>query len=290
MKKHNFHQNKISAFVAAYHEDKLIERCLKSLQGVVDEIIVIHDGLCQDKTLEIARKYTDLIFEMPENKGVGDSHNIFAFNQCSFNWVLVIDADEYLSEELRTNISELVKNNNVSAYSFIWPMWDGQKYISKNWPYKKILFQKKDVGLIDKFHHGIIVKGLTKEVPFIIHHQPLYNNYSKEVFDKKAIRWSRLQARDHLATIESREIYNFDIEPLKREQQIKDIFYRFPFLCAVISSFTVLLDVPRRPYILFQKGLWLKCKIMFKYTYNVAKEVGILKNKMNRDFIKKIYD
>ena len=46
--------NRISACTIVFNEEKKIRPCLKSLQGCVDEIIVIHDGKCSDKTLKNA--------------------------------------------------------------------------------------------------------------------------------------------------------------------------------------------------------------------------------------------
>ena len=43
-------QEKISAFIIVYHEADLIERALKSVKGIVDEILVFHDGPCLDDT------------------------------------------------------------------------------------------------------------------------------------------------------------------------------------------------------------------------------------------------
>ena len=53
---------KISACIISYNEENKIEDCLKSLEGVVDEIIVI-DSLSTDKTKDIVRKYTDKIYD-----------------------------------------------------------------------------------------------------------------------------------------------------------------------------------------------------------------------------------
>ena len=47
----------ISACVVAHNEEAVIERCLASLDGVVDEIIFVHDGECRDRSLEIAERH-----------------------------------------------------------------------------------------------------------------------------------------------------------------------------------------------------------------------------------------
>ena len=41
----------ISACLVVYNEEKVIRQCLDSIKGFVDEIILVHDGQCTDKTL-----------------------------------------------------------------------------------------------------------------------------------------------------------------------------------------------------------------------------------------------
>ena len=53
---------KISACIISFNEEKKIEDCIKSLLPVADEIVIV-DSLSTDKTVEIARKYTDKIYE-----------------------------------------------------------------------------------------------------------------------------------------------------------------------------------------------------------------------------------
>ena len=57
--------NRISAIIAVYHGEKTIEKTLKSLKGIVDEIIVVHDGPCKDNTIKISKKYTKRIYIRP---------------------------------------------------------------------------------------------------------------------------------------------------------------------------------------------------------------------------------
>lgn len=47
-------EHSISACLVVRNEEAVIERCLESLAGVVDEIVLVHDGECEDRTLEIA--------------------------------------------------------------------------------------------------------------------------------------------------------------------------------------------------------------------------------------------
>ena len=51
----------ISVIMVVYNEEKIIETCLKSVENIASEILVMHDGPCKDNTLKICKKYTNKI-------------------------------------------------------------------------------------------------------------------------------------------------------------------------------------------------------------------------------------
>ena len=105
---------KISACIISYNEEKKIEGCLKSLEGVVDEIIIV-DSLSTDRTLEIAQKYTDQIFDQ-KFLGHIEQKNL-AITKASHDWILSLDCDEQLTDELKESILK-VKNNLEDADAY----------------------------------------------------------------------------------------------------------------------------------------------------------------------------
>jgi len=92
---------KISACVISFNEEKKIEACLKSLVPVADEIIIV-DSLSTDRTLEFARDYTDKVFEQ-EFLGHIEQKNL-AVSKASYDWILSLDCDERLSDELQKDL------------------------------------------------------------------------------------------------------------------------------------------------------------------------------------------
>ena len=92
---------KISACVISYNEEKKIEDCIKSLLPVADEIIII-DSLSSDNTIKIAEKYTDKIF-LQKFLGHIEQKNL-AIEKASYDWIISLDCDERLSEELQQSI------------------------------------------------------------------------------------------------------------------------------------------------------------------------------------------
>ncbi len=107
--------NKISAVVSTYNEEKNIERCLKSL-SFADEIIVV-DHESSDKTLELAKKYTKDVFSQENDALAIDLQKNFGFVKANGDWVLSIDADEEVSQELAEEIKKVIKKKNeINGY------------------------------------------------------------------------------------------------------------------------------------------------------------------------------
>jgi len=121
----------ISACIVVRNEEKLIKRCLESIVEVVDEIIVVHDGECGDKTIEICKKFNARVFVRKKRYNSAEPHRPFSYRKARFEWIFQIDADEYLSEGLRKEIPRLARDENVSAYEFLWPIWDEEKQITE---------------------------------------------------------------------------------------------------------------------------------------------------------------
>jgi glycosyltransferase involved in cell wall biosynthesis len=92
---------KITACIISYNEEAKIEDCLRSLEGIVDEIVVV-DSLSTDRTREIASRYTDRVYEQAF-LGHVEQKNL-AVSKASHDWVLSLDCDERLSPELKASI------------------------------------------------------------------------------------------------------------------------------------------------------------------------------------------
>ncbi len=134
---------KISACIISYNEENKIEDCLKSLDGIVDEIIVV-DSLSTDKTKEIVKKYTNKIYDQ-KFMGHVEQKNI-AVEKASHNWILSLDCDERLTDELKESILQ-VKNNleDANAYKVARRTFYVYRWLNHCWypDYKVRLFNRK---------------------------------------------------------------------------------------------------------------------------------------------------
>lgn len=104
---------KISAVIITYNEERNIERCLQSLQGVADEIIVV-DSYSTDRTQEICQAF-DIKFLQHPFEGYEQQKN-YVLDLASYDHILSLDADEALSARLRESILEIKNNWQCDAY------------------------------------------------------------------------------------------------------------------------------------------------------------------------------
>jgi glycosyltransferase involved in cell wall biosynthesis len=95
---------KLSVVIITHNEEYNILRCLESVKPVADEIVVV-DSRSEDRTTQICRDFGCIVISR-EFDGYG-SQKQFATDQATNDWVLSIDADEVVSEELQHEINQL---------------------------------------------------------------------------------------------------------------------------------------------------------------------------------------
>jgi glycosyltransferase involved in cell wall biosynthesis len=104
---------KLSVVIITYNEERNIERCLKSVVDVADEIVVV-DSFSKDRTREICEQYQAKFIEH-EFKGHIQQKN-WAITQAANSFVLSLDADEALDEDLKNSIIEIKKSGTKDGY------------------------------------------------------------------------------------------------------------------------------------------------------------------------------
>lgn len=104
----------ISGIIIAKNEADRIVSCIESLQPICAEILVI-DSFSTDDTVKVSEEAGAKVIQHPFS-GFG-AQKRFAVSQATNNWVLVIDADEVLSMELQSEISQLFQQTpKVSGF------------------------------------------------------------------------------------------------------------------------------------------------------------------------------
>lgn len=163
--------------------DPLIEKCLNSIKDIVSDIYVIHDGKCEDNTLDIAKKYNCKIKEEEEINNP-ELHKVNFLNNFKYDhYILSIDSDEELSKELIEEIKTLKLDKDgyyIPRYS------DARKEIDK----KKFLrlFKPDKVKLFGFYHQDfqLITKSYDELKNPILHHK---------VERANNVNWIKLEAK-----------------------------------------------------------------------------------------------
>ena len=104
---------KISAVIVCKNEEPHIATCLRSLQGVTDDVVVLDNG-STDRTREIvAASGARLVID--EWRGYGKTKNAAGVH-AKYDWILSLDADEELDDELKNSLRELPLQNENKVY------------------------------------------------------------------------------------------------------------------------------------------------------------------------------
>ncbi|MDD3905591.1 MAG: glycosyltransferase family 2 protein [Candidatus Omnitrophica bacterium] len=167
----------VSVVVIAKNEESNIAPCLKSVAWA-DEIVVLDDN-STDKTVEIAKQYTDKVSS--RKMDIEGRHRNYAYSLAKNKWVLSLDADERVSPELEAELRGLFKSEmKDKAYSMPIKNFIGARWIRYGgwYPAPKVrLFDKEHFKYEEaEVHPRVFIDGscgrLTKD---IIHYS--YKDY-----------------------------------------------------------------------------------------------------------------
>ena len=99
--------------IITLNEERNIERCIKSVQGLATEVVVV-DSLSTDRTQEIARSLGARVVEQPFLGHIEQKN--FAIEQASHTWILSLDADEAVDDQLRSSIQVALTSGKADGY------------------------------------------------------------------------------------------------------------------------------------------------------------------------------
>lgn len=189
---------KLSATIITLNEEDKIRPCLESLVGVADEIVVV-DSLSTDKTKSICEEYG---VKFIEQKWLGYSEQKNLANRlASHDWILSIDADEVLSDILKTSILKIKETNTPDNHIFSFNRLNNYcgKWIHHSgfYPDKKIRIWNRNIGQWEGIVHEVIV--FSKNINEIhLKGDLLHYSYSTpEDFEKQVFKFAEMRARHY---------------------------------------------------------------------------------------------
>jgi glycosyltransferase involved in cell wall biosynthesis len=106
--------SQLSVVIITLNEEENIARCIESVKGIADEVVVV-DSFSTDRTCEMAKSMGARVIQH-KFEGYVKQKN-FANQQATFPYMLSLDADEYLSEELKASIASAKADFKFDGYS-----------------------------------------------------------------------------------------------------------------------------------------------------------------------------
>lgn len=153
-------KTKLSVLVHCYNNEQTIRELLENVKWA-DEIVIC-DSFSTDKTVEICRKYTDKVYQYV-HKNSADQKN-WAIPKCNHDWILHVDTDEELSNELVQEIKKIMAGTDIKyeAFKVLFKFYIFGKPVkgANLYPCYKIRLFRKHLRFEDKYiHANLIVKG-----------------------------------------------------------------------------------------------------------------------------------
>jgi glycosyltransferase involved in cell wall biosynthesis len=218
---------KLSVVIITFNEEKNIARCLDSVKDIADDIVVV-DSFSTDNTPAICAKYP---VNFIQRKWEGYSLTKNFGNSCAQNdWVLSIDADEAVSEELKKSIVQLKKQdtlftckfNRLTNYCGKWVKHGGWYPDTKIRIFNRIVTQWKGV-----IHEELAVDKNTvvKHLKGDCYHYTYYNVHEHY---KQTEKFTTIAAQDLFNQKKQVTFVNIYVSPLIKF--VKDFFVKLGFL------------------------------------------------------------
>lgn len=207
---------KVSVVIITFNEERNIGRCLNSVKNIADEIIIV-DSHSTDLTVKIAENFNASIFQK-EFISYADQKN-FANSKAKNNFILSLDADEALSDDLILSIQKVLKAPLNRAYQLNRRTnYCGQWINYSGWyPDPKIrLFDKNYAAWGGPSLHEILIVKSNTEIGLLKGDLLHYSFYTKEDHDKQLEKFSTIAAQDLFSQHKKASIYSLYIKPINR--------------------------------------------------------------------------
>lgn len=185
----------VSAVVTSFNEAANIGRCLESLRGF-DEILLV-DSFSTDETLDVARRHPATIYSRPY-RSAADQKN-WALERVRNDWVLILDADEALTEALGREIDALEPSRAHGYWIRRSSVYLGRRIRGCGWQRDKVLrlFDRRRGRYDDAaVHEEVVLAGRVATLTNRLTHYP-YPSVARHL--AKINEYSSRGASDYIA-------------------------------------------------------------------------------------------
>ena len=149
----------VSAFIIARNEADRISRAIESVRDWVDEVIVIDSGSTDDTVALSEQLGARVVFNAWEGYG---QQKVFGEGLCRNDWLLNIDADEEISEQLGAEIRALFANGEPARQAYTVPVLPLYPFQEKGHPWTAFhhpvrLYDRRCAGFKDSAVHDSVI-------------------------------------------------------------------------------------------------------------------------------------
>lgn len=200
----------ISLCMIVKNESDTLSRCLDSLNGLMDEIIIVDTG-STDNTKDIAAKYTDKVYDFKWIDDFSAARN-FSFSKASMDYIYTADADEIIDKENFERFADLKKcmmpDIEIVQMKYVNDMADNnlQNSVAE---YRPKLFKRlRGFTWIDAIHETIRLEPVVFDSDISILHRPvgIHSRRDFDIFNRQIRRGIPLSKR--IRNMYARELLN----------------------------------------------------------------------------------
>lgn len=199
----------ISLCMIVKNEERVLERCLESLKGLMDEIIIVDTG-STDKTKKIAEKYTNKIYDFKWIDDFSAARN-FSFSKATKEYIYVADADEVLDHDNYEKFKKL-KQVLLPEIDIVQMYYCNQLEFNTTYNYDKE-YRPKLYKRLRQFiwknpiHECVQIEPIIYDSEIAIMHKPENNHGTRDfaAFQRMIARGETLSA--HLHNMYARELF-----------------------------------------------------------------------------------
>lgn len=173
----------LSVVLATFNEEKTLPDCLESIKDIADEIVVV-DGGSSDKTKDVAKNYGALV-TVTTNPALFHINKQKAIDKATKDWVLQLDADERLTQELAKEIQQVLKKSDrdINGYWIPRKNWFLGRFLMKGgqYPDYTLRLYKRGKGKLPQksVHEQAVVEGTVGHLTYPLIHiaDPTFSRY-----------------------------------------------------------------------------------------------------------------
>lgn len=205
---------KLTAIVPVYNEERNLEDCLTRLTWA-DEILVVDSG-STDRTVEIARRFTGRVLAHEYVNSAAQKN--WTIPQAAHDWILIVDADERVTPELRAEIQALLQRGpecdgyRIRRQTYFW----GKRIRYCGWQHDRVLrLFRRDRGRYEEkqVHADVVIDGEVGELSAPLQHYT-YRDFNQYFW--KFGRYTDWGARELALRGERARWWHLTLHPLFR--------------------------------------------------------------------------